>query len=294
MEISLIICTRNRCGQLARCLESIRKIHFDRRWELIIIDNGSTDETASVVYGFARTTSISLRYAVEFKRGTGHAKNAGLGIAQGDIAAFTDDDCYPEPDFLSKIWSVFTDPAIGFIGGRVVLHDSDDYPISVNESTIAQTFPCNSFIHAGVVIGANMAFRLDILKNIGGFDPLFGAGSPFPAAEDADVVARVSAAGWKGLYAPEVTVRHHHGRKAADIPSLMKAYDIGRGAYHMKLLMKGGHLWWFLRGVYGIHWRARHWNRAAPVWEAVGGAKYIYVHVTRALRGWWPSRGAEV
>src|SRR6516164_7425898 len=59
MEISLIISTRDRCQQLVRCLQSVRDITFERPWELIVVDNGSVDETASVVRQFFASAGVS-------------------------------------------------------------------------------------------------------------------------------------------------------------------------------------------------------------------------------------------
>src|SRR5262249_41238345 len=128
--------------------------------------------------------------------------------------------------------------SLGYITGRIILHDPADHPITINESNVPRMFPGRSFIVAGLVQGANMAFRRTVLREIGGFDPLFWPGAAFNA-EDVDAAARASAMGWSGQYRPEVVVRHHHGRKASDGPRVRRSYAIGRGAYHMKLLLSG-------------------------------------------------------
>jgi glycosyltransferase involved in cell wall biosynthesis len=282
MDISLIVCTRDRHNQLARCLESVLRLTFDRPWELIIVDNGSTDETAVVVSEFIKTSNVRTIYLFEPSRGKSTGLNTALNTASGQIVAFTDDDCYPAPDFLGKIWSAFGDPSVGYIGGRIILHDPTDYPITINESTTPLTFPAGSFVCGGCVQGANMAFRRTVLLDIGGFDPLFGPGA-FVLAEDADAVGRASAVGWKGEYHPEVVVRHHHRRKAADVAVLRKLYDIGNGAYHMKLLLKGHQYVWFAQSVYQLRWRYRT-SSTTVFWELVGGAKYSYIYLTQTLR----------
>jgi hypothetical protein len=246
---------------------------------LIIVDS-STDETASMVQEFIKTAPVPARYLFEPRSWIGNARNAGLEIARGDIVAFTDDDCYPAPDFLSSVWLAFEDRSIGYISGRIMLHDPADYPLTINESTVPRTFPARSFIRAGEVMGANMAFRRRVLLDTGGFDP-------YIPAEDVDVASRASAAGWEGRYTPEVIVSHHHGRKASDLPSLWKVYAIGRGAYHMKLLLNGGHLSWFLRAVYEMRWRCRGESRKSLIWEQVGAARYARVWLTETLRRWF-------
>ena len=287
MDISLIICTKDRYPQLARCLDSVQSIRFDRPWELIIVDNASTDDTAEGVRDFIAATDVRAMYLFEPKQGKCHGLNSALEIASGQILAFTDDDCYPAPDFLSQVWSAFEDPSVGYIGGRVMLHDPTDYPMTINESMMPLTFPAGSFVCAGSIQGANMAFRRRVLLDIGGFDPLFGPGALLPAGEEIEAVGRASAMGWKGEYHPEIVVRHHHGRKAADTVGLWKSYAIGRGAYHMKLLLKGHQFLWFARSVYQLRWRYRT-SRTTVFWELVGAAKYGYVYLTETLRNRFP------
>ncbi len=285
MDVSLIICTRNRCEKLVRCLDSVRHISFERPWELIIVDNGSTDDTAAVVQEFIRRTDIQAVYLFEAKPGKSTGLNTALKVAQGLILAFTDDDCYPAADFLSRVCSAFDDPSVGYIGGRIMLHDPADYPITINESPTPLTYPARSFVCAGCVQGANMAFRRRVLLDIGGFDAAFGPGALFHAAEDIEAVSRASAMGWKGKYLPEVVVGHHHGRKAADAATLWKYYAIGIGAFHMKVLVRSHQFLWFARSVYQLRWRFKT-SRTFLLWETVGAAKYGYVYLTETLRSW--------
>ena len=165
-----------------------------------------------------------------------------------------------------------------------MLHDPDNYPIAINESMTPATFPAGSFVCAGSVPGANMAFRRRVLLDIGGFDPSFGPGALF-YGEEVEAVGRASAIGWKGKYHPDVVVRHHHRRKAADAAALLKEYAIGRGAYHMKILLEGHQFLWFARSIYQLRWRYRT-SSTTILWELVGAAKYTYIYLTQTLRGW--------
>src|ERR1700751_3210293 len=169
MDLSLVVCTRNRCRQLARCLEAIGCIVFARPWELIVVDNGSSDETAAALREFAASACFPVRYVFEPKPGLGNARNAGVAMAGGAIVAFTDDDCYPAPDFLARIWSSFADESVGYIPGRILLHDPTDEPMTIRLSTTPLTFAAKSFINAGAISGANIAFRRSVLDKIGGF-----------------------------------------------------------------------------------------------------------------------------
>jgi hypothetical protein len=284
MDLSLIISTRDRCQELVRCLESVRSITFERPWELIVVDNGSVDETASVVRQFFGSAGVSGVHVFEPKPGKSNALNTAIEIAHGQILAFTDDDCYPAPDFLSRVWSAFEDPSVGYITGRIMLHDPTDYPVTINETTRPLTFPARSLVTVGAIQGANMAFRRGVLAGIGGFDPVLGPGTQF-VSEDLDAAGRASAMGWRGRYCPEVIVRHHHGRKASDIPRLMKLYGMGAGAYHMKLLLKGHEFLWFAQSIYQVRRRSKI-SRRMVLWEPIGIVKYGYLYLRDSFRNW--------
>jgi glycosyltransferase involved in cell wall biosynthesis len=274
ISASLIICTRNRAGPLRRCLDYIRLIEFKKSWELVIVDNGSTDDTEAVIKAFAKEIDIPVIYIYEKIPGLSNARNAGVKNSSGELILFTDDDCYVDPHFIDVAHEKFSDPAIGFVSGRIRLFDPDDYPATINESTTPLRLEAGKFIPAGTLKGASMAFRRKVLDQIGPFDPLFGSGAFFPS-EDADAIMRASLAGWVGLYEPAMIVHHHHGRKAADIGSLHKSYDIGRGAYHAKLLFIPGGQKIALKAWAGLAKRL-FVRRSLFYWEMYGAIHYFH------------------
>jgi glycosyltransferase involved in cell wall biosynthesis len=256
VDISVVVCTRNRAPQLKLALESLARLQYAGHWELVIVDNGSTDDTQRVIEEFGKGFDRPLRTVYERQPGLGHARNIGLQHSTCELVAFTDDDCYPEPDWLQWIDRRFTEyPELGYIGGKVPLFDPADLPIAIQTSTRPQWLEPHAYVRPGQIPGANMAFRRAILLEIGGFDARFGAGAPF-CAEDVEVQARVSAAGWRGYYEPQMVVHHHHRRRQPDDAwRLDLAYDLGRGAYYMKCLKNP-----VLRPVTLRHWywAARH------------------------------------
>jgi glycosyltransferase involved in cell wall biosynthesis len=275
MTISLIICTRNRAGPLVRCLAAVAGLNHAGRWELIVVDNGSSDDTAAVVAAFAAEQRFPVRCVSQPVKGLSNARNAGVAVAIGDLVFFTDDDCYVESGTLDAVAAAFADPGIGYASGRVRLFDPDDYPVTINESLQPLRFPARRFLPAGMVKGANLAFRRAVLDAIGPFDPLFGSGGLFPS-EDADAAMRASLAGWDGAYDPDIVVWHHHGRKQADVADLYRSYDIGRGAFHAKLIGLKGGLLPGLAAWAGLPGRARRraglwrgeWDGALGYWRA--------------------------
>jgi GT2 family glycosyltransferase len=247
--ISLIIATRNRHDFLRACLERVAAIHAKVPWELILVDNGSTDGTGDVAREFLSSGQVAGRLVCEPRVGLGRARNTGIAAATGEILAFTDDDCYPREDLLDRLVEAFADEGLGVLGGRVLLHDPTDAPVTIQTEERAIPLPRGRVVRPGIVHGANLAVRRSALRTIGGFDPMLGAGTPFPC-EDIELVARVIVAGWDGGYFPEPVVYHHHRRKPGPaVDRLRRQYDYGRGAYFAKFILASGQ-----RSMYLRHW----------------------------------------
>jgi GT2 family glycosyltransferase len=271
-DISLLICTRNRADQLAQTLKRVSAIQSQLKWELVVVDNGSTDRTSAVLGEFAATFDQPVQMINQQGRGVAVAKNAGWRATRSGIVACIDDDCYPEEDHLDAVFECFSkDPKLGFVGGRILLYDPMDLRLTIQESLEPLFFPPGSFIRAGVIIGANVAYRRAAVSAVGGFDPWFGAGALF-SGDEVDLIARISAAGWNGAYDPKPVVYHHHGRRTADECRLWLRYERGAGAYYAKCMLNRR-----MRSVYFKNWllsRPHHsWKFKA--WEIVSGLDYI-------------------
>jgi GT2 family glycosyltransferase len=239
----------------------------------VIVDNGSSDATTQVLEAFGRSFSGHLRLLHHERPGLGGARNAGWRAARGSIVAFTDDDCYPREDYLSRIQSCFSDPRMGFAAGRVLLYDQLDYPVTIQLSDRRVEFPPKSYIAPGDIHGANFGFRRQALEAVGGFDERLGAGSKYHSAEDTDAVARVSAMGWWGVYDPAPTVLHHHRRRAPEqLRQLKKAHGIGAGAYFIKCLANPE-----LRGKYLYRWPKAMMRSGLrrSLWQVVGAWRFL-------------------
>jgi GT2 family glycosyltransferase len=272
--LSLIISTRNRSASLARTLESLRKLRTCLEWELVIVDNGSSDNTQLILKDFVAKFSGPVQLVSEPKRGLANAHNAGCHMAKSPICVFTDDDCYPSADYLDAVSLCFSeDPRIGFIGGRILPWSQDDRRITIQESVHRVTFAPYSFIPTGVIQGANFACRRAAIEAVGGFDSRFGPGALFFNAEEVDLLARISAAGWAGAYDPRPVVYHDHGRKNGwDEWRIMRSYDRGRGGYYAKCLLNRT-----MRAIYLLNWwrmmRRQSWKTS--VFEFVSGVEFV-------------------
>lgn len=244
--LSVVICSRNRLEKLKRCIDALSSVTTIHNWEVVIVDNGSsdgTDEYLSSIEG-RETDQLRIINVFEPKIGLAAARNRGWRSATADLVSFTDDDCYVSAEYVDSIVSVFEENTeAGFLGGRILLHDNTDYKITTEESLSRHSFTPRVFVPAGAVQGANMAFRRTVLERIGGFDESMGAGTPFPC-EDIDAVAAALWAGIPGVYDPRPVVYHHHGRKTeGDVNALKRSYDAGRGGYYAKYALKKASTW---------------------------------------------------
>ena len=285
MKISVIVCTRNRAGRLPPFLDAMARLERPAfEWELMVVDHLSTDHTAQLVREFAAAAPFPVRAMSANAPALSGAKNQAIAAARGEILAFTDDDCYPRPDYLRALAEVFDTHAVGVVGGRVVLHDPTDARLSIRDVDTPTTLEPRTFVHAGTMHGANLAVRREVIAAIGGFDPLFGPGTPCLAAEDVELVARAVWAGWRARYDPAPVVAHHHGRKPGEeTDRVRRNYDYGRGAYYTKFLLHRQARRTYLRQWFALMRRgpgAVARRRVAR--ELAGGRRYL---VQRLMNG---------
>lgn len=241
IDITVVVCTYNRCDLLPEALESVLAQEAGGvRYEVVVVDNNSTDRTREVVESLA-ARHPRLRYVFEQRQGLSHARNAGIARAGGELIAFTDDDVRAAPDWVANIRRAFdSHPEVDFVGGKVLprwereppawlssdiwsaplaLVDAGDEPFYSNAGR-AFFFP-----------GANFAFRREVFERVGLFAPDFQrVKNNIGSVEDSEFLLRVWRAGMQGLYAPDVVV-------AADVQAerLTKAYfrrwHAGNGRY---------------------------------------------------------------
>ena len=253
MDISVVICTKDRASALRECLCAIFALEFEGAWEIIVIDNNSTDDTPRQITQMKKLSPVPFRSMVETSAGNSAGRNAGIRHAQGKVVFFTDDDCLVAPNLLKELWHVFKDNRVGYAGGQIRLFNPDDFPISIMQVSTPIAIRPGSIVYPGLVQGSNMAFRRDVLIELGGFDPLFGAGSKF-AGEDLELATRASLNGWHGGYFPTPVVHHNHGRDYVKAMASQRQYDFGIGAYYAKFLFNAPTRWkcvllWLRRSI---------------------------------------------
>jgi len=235
-SISVIVCTRDRPDDLARCLQSLAKLD-PPPFETVIVDNApSTDATARLV----RERFPFARYVRESTPGLDHARNRGVRESAGQVLAFTDDDVVVDPGWAHALAQSFAaDPAVGLVTGLVEPLEQET-PAQIYFERYGgfgrgcrrihlQSWPDRSLpwwlVGAGQLgAGANMAIRRTVFARVGLFDPALDVGTPTLGGGDHDMFFRVLRAGYPCLYDPTAVVRHRHRRTEQELERLLYSY----------------------------------------------------------------------
>jgi glycosyltransferase involved in cell wall biosynthesis len=217
MHITVILCTYQRCERLAKALQSVAgsAMPESTQWEVLIVDNNSTDNTRNVSEEFCRRYSGRFRYIFELRAGKSYALNSGIQAARGDILAFMDDDVLVEPTWLHNLTRpILSGDCVGS-GGRILPQTNFTRPKWVGEGRYALA-PLALFdlgLNAGRLeeapFGTNMAFRRTMFERYGRFRTDLG---PCPInqirSEDTEFGARLLAGGEILRYEPTALVFH--------------------------------------------------------------------------------------
>ncbi len=225
--LSVIIPVLNAEKTIAQCLTAIEQQDYPNdRYEVIAVDNGSTDDTIAIL-----NTHPQIKFIQDSqRRSPAYARNAGIKKARGEILAFLDADCRANPDWLSKIASAFSDPSIGAVGGEILAWEPKTlveryqaYRKILSIEYIKAT-PFGSF-----PVTANAAYRARVFQEIGSFHP------DLPATEDLEFARRMRRETRFTIQMCEQAVVYHKNRQ--DIPSLWaQQHRNGTGARILRRL----------------------------------------------------------
>ncbi|WP_299286360.1 glycosyltransferase family 2 protein [uncultured Mucilaginibacter sp.] len=237
LDISVIICTRNRSTDLQVCLESLfKQICIPK--EIIIVDNAPTDDsTLKVVEKFKGVT-----YCKEPKPGLSIARNTGIQKAQYPIIAWVDDDVQVHPLWAYRVWETFLTPSITAMTGLVIASSLDTESQQIFEKFWSfnrgyqDHFYDSLFYHntlpfgpkaSDIGAGANMAFRASVFKEKGDFNELLGAGAS-GCSEDSEMWYRIIAdKRFTIQYNPRCIVYHKHRRELSSLNKQLFSYMRG-------------------------------------------------------------------
>ena len=244
LAVTVMVATHNRAPLLRQTLEALiaQETPEGLGWEILVVDNGSTDDTLEVFRAMAMLAPGRLRYLFEPRLGKSRALNAGLAVARGAVIALTDDDVSPAVDWVATAATVLDTRGVDGAGGRILPRWEVEPPswllgsqrlldcLAIIDFEEPAMLPVPPGRHPQVW-GANMVFRRQALLALDGFDTRLGpVGGRRFCEEDCDIVRRMLAAGRSMAYDPALTVFHRVPRarlKRAYFRRLM--WDMGEG-----------------------------------------------------------------
>ena len=227
--LTVLLATRNRGRMLREVLEAYRRLQEPSEgWKVVVVDNGSTDETANVLASFKNL--LPLDTISEPKSGKNQALNTGLKLLEGDLAVFTDDDVFPTADWLVRMRDVANaEPLYSIFGGTVlprwemtppawirrVLASSEPQGKKTYEAWMGPVYTLtdpsleDGPVRPWLVFGPNMAIRTSIFKSGVRFDQAVGPrGSSYPMGSETEILLRLSRQGHRAWFIKEAIVEH--------------------------------------------------------------------------------------
>jgi len=198
---SIIIPTFNGSKRIGRCLDALRPQIVDGGVEILVVDDGSVDETSAVVSAYHEVRLISQRNS-----GPASARNHGATESRGKVLLFTDDDCVPNPDWVTAMLGPFAQSEIVGAKGAYRTHQRSLVArfVQLEYESKYRFMSANDDID--FIDTYSGAYRRDNFLAMGGYDTSF----PVACAEDIELSYRISALGWKMRFVPQAIVYHTH------------------------------------------------------------------------------------
>lgn len=219
MRVTVILCTYNRCQSLAKAMESIAASEVDEsvEWDVLVVDNNSSDSTKEVVEDFCRRYPNRFRYMHEPSQGKSYALNSGIRAARGNLLAFMDDDVIVAPTWLQNVTAPLHSGEWSGTGGRILSQEMVSAPNWLPMDGPYDLSGMLALFDLGdqpreldqPPFGTNMAFPKAIFEKYGGFRTDMG---PCPGSEirneDTEFGRRLMAGGERLWYEPSAVVYH--------------------------------------------------------------------------------------
>jgi glycosyltransferase involved in cell wall biosynthesis len=211
--VSVVIPSCNRCNALNRCLDAL-SVQTHLAYELIVIDDGSTDGTQAMVARFAQAhPHVQLNYLRnDVNRGANPSRNRGIAAARGGCVAFLDSDCIAAPDWLEKLTAAFSDQRVAAVTGLV----NDQLPRNIYELAFKGTHRLHRSGPAHRLVAGNMCVRRDILARVMLDEDRAQTATAMPDLEvsgrgdEEGLYLAIKAAGLEMRAVPEAVVLHEH------------------------------------------------------------------------------------
>jgi glycosyltransferase involved in cell wall biosynthesis len=223
VDVSIVICTRDRCHHLRESLDRVVRARVPDGWrvELIVVDNGSSDATRAVVEAL-QAPQMEVRYVFEPRRGKGHAYNAGLAAARGAAFLLTDDDTRVPADWIEGMCAPILAGEADAVQGGITIAPHLERPWLKGVLRVWVAEVAHPDRPPEGLVGANMAFGRKALAAAGPFDVRLGPGAA-GFFDDTVFGWAIEAAGQKILFRPSVAVEHHFDPDRLSLAAFMSS-----------------------------------------------------------------------
>ena len=247
--VSVVVPVFNGEGVLEACLASLAAQDYPKdRYEVIVVDNNSTDATAQIVRRFP------MRYVCENTRQSSYAaRNRGIREARGEVIAFTDANCRATPEWLRRGVAALADASVGGVAGRIEAEAPQTIAqrYAVEKRALSQEVALTENAFRPAVYTANAFYRKSVLQQAGCFDATVKSGG------DADLAWRVQERlGLPIAYASGAVIVHRHRERVWDLLRQRRNYGYGSVLNYLKHKDQMGrrtlkHAYWELRALAG-------------------------------------------
>jgi glycosyltransferase involved in cell wall biosynthesis len=228
MKLSVIVATYNRKHELKELFESLtRQTHSPDLFEVVVVDDGSTDGTDQLINDIKQTAPFEIQYHYQHNKGPGYARTVGMEKARGDIFIFIDSDCIAPAHYLKTIADNFANEDIDAFGGP------DRSAETFSSWDKAVNYSMTSFLTTGGLRGSagkklaryyprsfNMGLRREVFEKIGGF------GSIYHYGEDIEFSHRIAKSGARVVFLEDAYV--YHKRRSSPGAFARQVYKMGK------------------------------------------------------------------
>ncbi len=255
-KISVVICTYNRAENLKETLRALDRQITSEDFEIVVIDNNSTDSTKKVIHEFSVSNQRQVRYFFELAQGVSFARNRGIRESAGEFIAFLDDDVIPAENWIQSISNAFSQYQADCLGGPVLPEWPGNPPLWPffkdgisgvfglldRGSEVIQT---NEYI-SNFLLGGNIAYRTSIFDKVGLFRIDLGrTATHLGGGEDSDMIQRALKTGKLAVYDPKISV-HHKIPEQRMQPAYFRKWHFDMGRTTAKISKFRRQIYWSL------------------------------------------------
>jgi GT2 family glycosyltransferase len=224
--VSVVVATYNRKKMLGGCIDSLfNQTYPKERYEVIIINDGSTDGTEDILNEYAKRAPCGFKWFTQDNRGQTVAFNLGVKNSIGEIVCITGDDCIADNACIQNLIKGYDLKEVGAVGGRIMGMKTDGFVENYTEKN--RMFSQEDFINH-FIVGGNSSYRKSVLDEINGFDEFFRHG------QDTEICMRIRLKGYFLRYAHESVIYHKHKSTVCGILEQLYRYERTYSRLHKK------------------------------------------------------------